>query len=114
MMRILFTICLFLELVILVPAQGIQGSATLSGNAAVTTTGHSVTLTWNSSKGATSYNVYRGTTHGGPYAKVASGLVSTTYSDVAVTHNQTLYYVTTAVNTGHESAYSSEVVAVIP
>jgi fibronectin type 3 domain-containing protein len=95
-------------------AQGLQGNVKLSGNASVKVTGHSVTLTWNASQNATSYNVYRGTTHGGPYIKVASGIVSTTYTDVQVTHNQTLYYVTTAVNGSSESGYSNEAVAVIP
>ena len=114
MMRLLLTTCLFLELAILMPAQGIQGNVTLHGNASIVITGHSVTLTWNPSKGATSYNVYRGTIHGGPYAKMANGLTSATYTDVQVTHNQTLYYVTTAVNGSNESPYSNEVAAVIP
>jgi hypothetical protein len=114
MMRLLFTTCLFLDLVALMPAQGIRGKVTLSGNASIVTTGHSVTLTWNSSQGATTYNVYRGAIHGGPYAKVANGLTSTTYTDVQVTHNQTLYYVTTAVSGSYESPYSNETTAVIP
>ncbi|MGA7295271.1 MAG: hypothetical protein WBW53_23285 [Terriglobales bacterium] len=95
-------------------AQGINGSVTLSGNATITVTGHSVTLTWNATQGAASYNVYRGAVHGGPYTKVAAGLVNTSYTDVQVTHNQTLYYVTTAVNGNNESSYSNEVAAVIP
>ena len=45
---------------------------------------------------------------------MASGIVSTTYSDVKVTHNQTLYYVTTTVNGNNESGYSSQTAAVIP
>jgi fibronectin type 3 domain-containing protein len=93
---------------------GLQGNATLGGKATIATTGHSVTLTWNASQNAASYNVYRGTIHGGPYLKVASGIVSTTYTDVQVTDNQTLYYVTTAVNGTSESGYSNEAPAVIP
>jgi len=95
-------------------AQGLQGNVKLTGKAAVTATGHSVTLTWNSSTNATSYNIYRGTVHGGPYVKVASGVVTTTYTDAQVTHGQTLYYVTTAVNGSNESGYSNEAAAVIP
>jgi fibronectin type 3 domain-containing protein len=95
-------------------AQGLQGNVRLSGNATVTVTGHSVTLTWSASQNAASYNIYRGTTSGGPYVRVASGIVSTTYSDVQVTHNQTLYYVTTAVNGSNESGYSDQTAAVIP
>jgi fibronectin type 3 domain-containing protein len=95
-------------------AQGIQGNVTLSGNALVKVTGHSVTLIWNTSQNATSYNVYRATTNAGPYIKVGSGIVVTTYTDVRVTPNQTLYYVTTAVIGSNESGYSNEVAAVIP
>ena len=95
-------------------AQGVQGNVKLSGNATVATTGHSITLTWNASENATSYNLYRSTTHGGPYLKAGSGIVGTTYIDVLVTHSQTLYYVTTAVNGSNESGYSNETAAVIP
>jgi hypothetical protein len=94
-------------------AQGIQGNVTVSGTAIVVT-GHSVTLTWTASQGATSYNIYRTAVSGGPYVKLVSGISNITYSDVNVTHNQTLFYVTTAVNGNSESAYSSEASAVIP
>ena len=93
--------------------QGIQGRVTFNGKASVTVTGHSIILTWNSSQGAASYNVYRGTVSGGPYSKLAAGITSTTYTDVQVTTNQTLYYVTTAVSGGSESGYSNQVTAVI-
>jgi hypothetical protein len=95
-------------------AQGIQGNTQLSGNATIAVTGHSVTLTWNASQNSTSYNIYRGTTHGGPYLKVASGIVSPTYIDAQVTSNQTLYYVTTTVSGNNESSYSNEAIALIP
>jgi len=73
-----------------------------------------VSLSWNASQGATSYGMYRGTTHGGPYAKIASGIIGTNYGDVQVTHNRTLYYVTTALSGSSESGYSNEIVVVIP
>ena len=113
-MKYLVTICLVLGYLSFSLAQGLQGNVKLSGNATVTTTGHSVTLTWTAGQNATSYNIYRGTAHGGPYVKVASGIAGVAYSDVQVTHNQTLYYVTTAVSGGNESVYSGEAVAVIP
>jgi fibronectin type 3 domain-containing protein len=94
-------------------AQGIHGNVQLRGQATVLVTGHSVILTWNASQNATSYNVYRGTKQGGPYAKLLSGIVDTTYTDVHVTHNQTFYYVTTAVSSS-ESGYSNEATATIP
>ena len=95
-------------------AQGLQGKVTVSGKAAVQVTGHSVALSWNAVENATSYNVYRGTTHGGPYVKVGNGIAGTSYFDVQVTHSQTLYYVTTALNGTSESGYSNEAIAIIP
>ena len=113
-MKRLYIPCLLLGCLSIGFAQGLQGKVTLSGNAGVTVTGHSVTLTWSASTNATSYNIYRGTVPGGPYVKVASGVVSTTYTDVQVTRNQKLYYVATAVNGRNESGYSNEAAAVIP
>jgi fibronectin type 3 domain-containing protein len=113
-MKRLFTPCLVLSCLSIGFAQGLQGKVALSGNAVITATGHSVTLTWNASTNATSYNIYRGTVSRGPYVKVASEVVSTTYTDVQVTHNQKLYYVTTAVNGSKESGYSNEAAVMIP
>ncbi|MGA8541410.1 MAG: hypothetical protein WB566_18045 [Terriglobales bacterium] len=114
-----FTICmvLCLDLVCLDFARAqtvLQGNVTLGGQATIAATGHSVTLSWSASQNTTSYNIYRGTIHGGPYLKVASGIVNTTYTDVQVTDHQTFYYVTTAVNGVGESGYSNEASAVIP
>ncbi len=113
-MKRLFTTCMVLGCLSFSFAQGLQGNVKLSGQTVVKVTGHSVTLTWNASQNATSYNIYRGTMSGGPYTRLASGIVSTTYSDAQVTHNQTLYYVITAVNGNNESSYSSQAAAVIP
>jgi len=101
--------CLSLSL-----AQGIQGNVKLSGKAIIVSTGHGITLTWKASQGAASYSIYRGTTEGGPYAKIAAGIQTTNYTDLQVTHKQTLYYVTTAVSGSQESGYSNETVAVVP
>jgi len=113
-MKKLFTTYTVLCCVSLGFAQGLQGNVTVSGKAAVQVTGHSVALSWNACPGATTYNVYRGAVNGGPYIQVGAGIVSTNYVDVQVTHNQTLYYVTTAVYGANESGYSNEAVAVIP
>ena len=78
---------------------------------------HSVSLTWmpSSSSGISCYNVYRGTTTGGPYSLLKNGVSSTSYTDSNVQSGSTYYYVTTALNTsGMESAYSGEASAVIP
>jgi fibronectin type 3 domain-containing protein len=74
------------------------------------TAGYSaVTLNWTASSGATSYNVYRGTTGGGESATpLATGLASVSYPDTAVTNGTTYYYKVAALNIGAVSALSSE------
>jgi hypothetical protein len=98
--------------------QGIRGSVKLTGKAAIVTSGHSVTLSWNASQGATSYCIYPGTAHGGPYIKITSGIIGKTYADVQVTHlvehSRTLYHVSTAVSGSNESGYSNEIAVIIP
>jgi len=71
-----------------------------------------VTLSWGSSEGATSYNIKRSTTAGGPYTTIATGVTGTTYTDTIVTNGTTYYYVITAVNAGVESANSNEASAI--
>ncbi|MDQ1410671.1 MAG: hypothetical protein QOJ41_2406 [Acidobacteriaceae bacterium] len=90
-------------------------SIPVSGNG-VTQTQHTVMLSWNASNSATGYNVYRSATSGSGYARVNSGLDGAlNYSDTSVQNGQTYFYVTTAVDAlGQESAYSSEVSALIP
>jgi Abnormal spindle-like microcephaly-assoc'd, ASPM-SPD-2-Hydin len=78
---------------------------------------HSVDLSWNASTSAVvGYNVYRGTTAGGPYTKLNSATdASTSYTDNTVQSGQSYYYVTTAVNSsGVESGYSNQVPVSIP
>ena len=73
-------------------------------------------LSWNpSSSSVVGYNVYRGSTTGGPYSKIASMNADTTYTDSSVQAGQTYFYVTTAVDaTGKESANSNQTQAVVP
>jgi len=66
-----------------------------------------VALTWSASTGATSYNVKRATTSGGPYTKVAS-LAAANYTDSGLTNNTDYYYVVTAVNANGESGNSNQ------
>lgn len=79
---------------------------------------HSASLSWtaSTSPNVTGYNVYRGTTSGGPYTKLNSALiVATSYLDGTVLAGQTYYYVATAVDSSNaESAYSNQAQAVIP
>jgi len=89
---------------------------TLGGNG-VAPPPHGVSLSWgNSGSGTVGYNVYRGSTAGGPYNKINSALDATpAYSDDSVLAGQTYYYVATAVDgSGMESPYSNEAQAVIP
>jgi hypothetical protein len=78
---------------------------------------HTVSLSWTPGAPTFSgFNVYRGTSSGGPYTRVDTSMVpSTSYLDAGVSSGQTYYYVATEVDTtGTESGYSSEVSAVIP
>jgi fibronectin type 3 domain-containing protein len=69
-----------------------------------------VGLSWSASSGATSYNVKRSTTNGGPYTTMASP-TTTGYTNTGLTNGTTYYYVVSAVNTAGESANSSQVSA---
>jgi fibronectin type 3 domain-containing protein len=66
-----------------------------------------VSLTWTASTGATSYNVKRAATNGGPYTTVASP-AGTSFTDTTVANGTTYYYVVTAVSAGGESANSNQ------
>jgi hypothetical protein len=65
-----------------------------------------VSLSWNASSGATSYNVKRSTTSGGE-STIASATTNS-YTDTSVTNGILYYYVVSAVNANGESANSSE------
>jgi hypothetical protein len=71
-----------------------------------------VSLTWSASDGATSYNVKRATTSGGPYIQIAAP-TAMSYTDASVTNGTKYFYVVSAVNAGGESANSNEV-SVVP
>ena len=67
--------------------------------------GAQVVLSWPSSSTATSYNLKRATTAGGPYT-ILTNLVTTNYTDAAVTNGTTYYYVVSALNPAGEGANS--------
>lgn len=70
-----------------------------------------VTLNWGAAAGATSYNVYRGTTAGGQAATpIVSGISSTTHVD-NVPNGTTYFYVVAGVNAGGVGTRSNEVSA---
>ena len=66
-----------------------------------------VQLAWNAVSGATSYNVKRGTTTGGPYTTINSPGTNS-YDDTSAVNGTTYFYVVSAVGAGGEGANSSE------
>lgn len=67
---------------------------------------HAITLAWQAATGATSYNVKRSTTVGGPYQTIAS-TNAPTYTDGNLKNGVPYFYVVSTVGTG-ESANSAE------
>lgn len=84
------------------PPPGIPSGLTATGG------NTKVDLNWTAVSGATSYNVKRSTTAGGPYTPIATNVTGTTYTDTAVINGTTYYYIVTAVNAVGESANSNE------
>jgi uncharacterized repeat protein (TIGR03803 family) len=71
-----------------------------------------VTLSWTGSAGATSYNVYRGTSSGGEAATpIASGMTTTAYADTDVSSGVTYFYTAAAVNSSGASSPSGEAIS---
>jgi len=81
-----------------------------------TATQYNVNLSWNPSSDVTGYNVYRGTTATGKFAKINSSVnPNTAYTDSTVVSGQTYYYAATSVaSSGQESALSTPVAASVP
>jgi fibronectin type 3 domain-containing protein len=69
-----------------------------------------VTLTWDASAGADSYNIYQGTSTGSE-SLLASGVTGTSFTDFSVSNDTTYFYLVTAVNSAGESDASAEVSA---
>ncbi|MBY0012653.1 fibronectin type III domain-containing protein [Paenibacillus typhae] len=70
-----------------------------------------IDLNWTSVTKATSYNIKRSTTEGGPYETIASNVTNTTYTDINVATGVKYYYVVSAVNGAGEGEDSNEVSA---
>ena len=81
------------------------------GLLSTTLTVGSVPLTWTAIADATTYNIKRATTSGGPYTTIKTGQATASYSDTTAVNGTTYYYVVSAVNTGGESVNSGEVKA---
>ena len=69
-----------------------------------------VNLEWGAALGATSYDVERATTSGGPYAPLAAGwqVTNTAFTDLTASNGTTYYYVVASVNPAGEGAISAE------
>ena len=67
-----------------------------------------VSLTWSTSPVATSYNVKRSTSSGGPYTTIGNTSFAS-YTDTSVLNGTTYYYVVSAVGAGGESGNSAQV-----
>ena len=64
----------------------------------------SITITWPASTGATSYNIYRGTSSGGEGNTPIASTSSTTYTDRNLSSTPVYFYQITAANSAGESA----------
>jgi fibronectin type 3 domain-containing protein len=71
-----------------------------------------VTVSWNASSGATSYNVFRSTTSGGEgTTPIASGIAATSFTNTGLANGTTYFYKVAAVNRVGASGQSIEVSA---
>jgi uncharacterized protein (DUF608 family) len=78
-----------------------------------TATNGQIALQWAPSADATSYNLKRATTSGGPYALIAS-TGTTTCTDPPGVGGVSYYYVVSALSSGGQSANSAEAGAALP
>jgi hypothetical protein len=93
------------KLIVALPAPGAPANFT------ATATNLQINLKWNSVSGAASYSLKRGTTNGGAYPTIFSGLTATNYADANVTNAVNYFYVVTAVGAGGESTNSLQAAA---
>ena len=83
-----------------------------SGLSAVANGGGVVALSWSASSGSAgsiSYILKRGTSSGGPYTTVQTGISTTSYNDYSVTNGTTYYYVVQATTSGGNSTNSNQI-----
>jgi cellulose 1,4-beta-cellobiosidase len=70
-----------------------------------------VRLAWLKTVGATSYTIWRSTTHGGPYAQLANLVSNSFFTDTTCRNGLTYFYVVSAVYAAGESTQSAEISA---
>jgi N-acetylneuraminic acid mutarotase/fibronectin type 3 domain-containing protein len=67
-----------------------------------------VTLSWGAINYAAGYNVYRATTSGGIYTRIASNITNTTYTDASLINGTTYYYTVTDIGSYNTESTESE------
>ena len=90
---------------------GLSNSPPLAPNGLTATAGNAqIALAWSASLTATSYNVLRSTTSGGPYTTVGTS-ATTSFTNTGLTNGTIYYYVVAAVNAAGAGADSTQVFA---
>jgi hypothetical protein len=93
----------YIEVVGILPLEAPEVPTGLTATAAIST--GQIDLTWDAPLGATSYNVKRSETDGGPYTPIAT-VEQTSYSDTDLPELTTYYYVISGVNSAGEGVDS--------
>ena len=87
-------------------ASPIAALAAPAGLTATATPG-TISLSWSAVTGASTYEILRALSSGGPYTSLQSGIVGTTFSDTSATNGTAYYYVARSFN-GYSSLNSTE------
>ena len=85
-----------------------------TGVVATATSSTRIALTWDAVAGATSYEIYRSESEGGPYTSPPKVSTSNGYANTGRTPGTTYYYVVRAVSAAGSSVDSAEVSATTP
>jgi len=89
------------------PVAGTTLPATPTGLTVTNPTPTSLSITWNASFGATSYQLYRATSASGPFTSVVYSGSSTTYVDATAALGSTYYYEVQTTDAGGNSGLSA-------
>jgi fibronectin type 3 domain-containing protein len=71
-----------------------------------------ITLGWAETTGATTYNIKRASSSGGPYTTIATNVLGTSFTDTGLSNGIGYYYVISATNNSGTSADSGQSAAV--
>ena len=93
------------------PGWPISQNPVPTGLSAVAVSTGQINLVWNSFTNATSYNVKRSLTDGGPYTPIATGVTATNYPDSGLAGGTMYCYVVSAVVSGSATLNSAQAAA---